>query len=310
MTKTSYRGTCAWCFISYAATAHNITTKHGWREVGAGWTAGGRKVGEYGNVAHTGNCPGMNYPPYELNTAGTEARLVWEKAGIAACDDRLGYLAAKPTLVKVKDVNGEYDRASHKYNYARLGVRLTNGERVEICVNPDARSYEHRSETFDYEKTHTAEVEEATIRRSSYEAGADLCKEMIKKWSLGTLAEYEPRKATVHLASARGRFKGTYCGNRKSIGLVTTDKAAEVTCSRCLRAMDASAADKTKRDNEKATATQLAGWLKTNGPATLRQIREGLGLDTKLANRAVDIAESGSLIKKDYDATPAKYESA
>jgi len=140
-----YRGTCPWCFREFRSSRESCTQRHGWMEVSYGGghaRVGGRRVGSYGNVAHSGDCAGIPYPPYELSPEGTKARLRYEKNCITSCDANLAKLAKRPELF-VERVRKIYDRHSgHRLDVdAPYCVRLRPGDKFTITYDGRAYSY-------------------------------------------------------------------------------------------------------------------------------------------------------------------------
>lgn len=296
------RGTCAWCFKSYATdNAGAITTRHGWREIG------GRKAGEYGRVFHAGDCPGMSYPPYEISAAGTSARLLTELSGIKTCAKELERLATRPALVATKS----YDirLGSYRTTEVAVGVRLLDGEDISIEV-PTAYSYS-RDLDFSYSSAHYSAVHGQEFMKAEYERDAAMCSAKIKAWVLAPLDEYATPKPAVHYRPDPKK-RLPWCGS-KSWGIKISEVADEVTCTRCVRSLASIRAEHAKIEIEKADARRVFEWLKANGGyATAKTLKAALGLDAKALNRALEYCGWRSCLSpgervESNGASPAKY---
>lgn len=307
--KTSYRGTCAWCFASFKSTRDKVSQRHGWQEVGRGGFGGGRRVGEYGNVFHSGDCPGCTYSPYEVSAAGTKARLKVEQAQLAACEKYLAHLATRPPLVTTGRV---YLRVRGKHGYMQTAkfpyqVKLQPGEKLEVQTGEAS----HERESFSYERTLQRRTLETEQEQRQLKHNIEFCEKKIAEWEPREMAEYAPRKQTVHYAARRG----SYCGNQKSYGLATTENREEVTCSRCLKSL---ASDDARADAARETrelGDRIHAYLTENGPATRKQACDALGITTKAFNQAIDRREKWSAkVGEKYigtvyeDRGPNKYE--
>jgi len=300
MSGVAYLGTCPWCFRAFRSTRERCTMRHGWNEVSFGIKGahlGGRRVGEYGNVNHSGDCSGMPFPPYELSPDGTKARLAYELAGVAACEKALATLATRPPLTTERSYS-VYERSRTRFGHTRIdipySVRLLPGDEFTLDLGPNDNGYGSRTEDFSYESSLLAAVHERESLKADFESKAKFCEKKIATWKLTELPEFEARKATVHYRSNPKR--PPWCGS-KSYDISSSENADEVTCTRCLNAMETSRAEDAAIATEKANARRVYDWVKEHnrfghGPTTSKAIKAALGLDTKAFNRAVERASS------------------
>jgi hypothetical protein len=306
MTGIVYLGTCAWCFRVFRSTRERCTQRHGWNEVSYNFTGpvlGGRRAGEYGHVQHSGDCGGMRHPPYELSTAGTEARLVHEKACVAQTVKTLAWLAEKPELI----LNREYSiYVNHRTCSVPYCVRLRPGDAFSIELGDWPRE-------FSYESAWLECVRKIEAEKAYHEKDVAFCAKKIADWKLTELPEFAPRKAVVHYRTDPKR-RTPWCGS-KSYGISISDDADKVTCTRCVKSLESIRAERAAVDVEKADARRVFDWIKEHsghGPATSKIIKAALGLDTRAFNRAVERASHWrSCLGADYvsssNSTPATY---
>jgi len=304
----SYSGTCAWCFDKYQSSGSRITQRHGWREANAkrggghGFLlAGGRRVGEYGNVIHSGSCPGTKYPPYELSTAGTEARLASEKKGLAGCIKTLEELATRPTFIETGKAG--YDRDSWSRTiYAPYQVKVADGD--DFKVSGTSYRFKREDDHYRYEKIHALHVLETECEKRDYEKAIAYCEKKIADWKLKEMTPFKPTAKTVHYRPEPGKGSGmrrypTACGNRKSDTLDSTTVADETTCSRCINALAGRTKAKASKDEVAECAATIKAWLIGRvAPVAAKEIKKALPeLDKRVVTRALNKLEDDGRFK-------------
>lgn len=257
---TTITGTCPACFRATALDGEKIT-RHGWTE------HGGRRVGEYGRAWHTGACFGVGYRPFEVSVEGTVAFLmkVAEPDALAAGRE-VARLETRPRLIFAAPRKNETPKL-----FDRLpGDAACSEEVAGVLVHVPA-----------YDALlATRQSEAAAWETGAKKLAADLRKK-IAEWAPGHLG-----LRPTHVTHYQYR-RGAYCNARLRSG-VTADSSA-VTCTRCLRAMDADAARKAEHEAVDADARALRDALRTVGaPQTKAQIKALLSWDTKRTNRAID----------------------
>jgi hypothetical protein len=120
LAKEAAKRTCPCCFRAMALDSNGRVVRHGWRE------AGGRRVGEYGNTWHVGQCFGVGYEPFEVSCQGTKdfhAALLRTKAEM---EKGLATLEARPAKLS----------GSYKKGWGR------NAEKVSFELEDDGVSLE------------------------------------------------------------------------------------------------------------------------------------------------------------------------
>lgn len=278
MTKATMlekRGTCPACmgeFQLYGTEVKPVVGKHGWREVG------GRRVGVYGLAEHVGECFGVDWAPFELSPEGTWAFL--NQVVYPRCLAHLSYLerlAARCDVFVTDKVDGKDTRV------ALTPTNEAGSKRVEVY-----RLGRYVSETR-YEKVRESKIAETEgAYRQDFSVGQNLCR-LALAWKLQDLKDGSPQGPTVHFKNEGARVP--YCGSR-SYGLSTTEVETDVTCSRCMKAIEADHKADAARAALEADAAALTEHLRSLGkPQTKSQIKKALGWDTKRVNRAVDQAE-------------------
>jgi hypothetical protein len=102
LAKEAAKRTCPCCFRAMAMNMKRggygaadpkkgSIVRHGWQE------AGGRRVGEYGNTWHLGECFGVGYEPYEVSDLGTRKFLEYlETRVLPQEEEALENLKARP----------------------------------------------------------------------------------------------------------------------------------------------------------------------------------------------------------------------
>ena len=91
LAKEAAKRTCPCCFRAMALDNHGKVVRHGWQE------AGGRRVGQYGNAWHVGECFGVGYKPFEVSCDGTKGYLDWLQAVLKDEEEALERLNARPS---------------------------------------------------------------------------------------------------------------------------------------------------------------------------------------------------------------------
>jgi hypothetical protein len=321
---TIYRGTCAWCFRDFSSTNKIMTQRHGWKEVNAADVAagkfmvavGGREVGSYGNVVHMGDCGGMPFPPYELGTDGTKARLAHEKEQLVAWNRKLSKLAERPDFIET----GKVRMGNWRTKDAEYQVKVRDGDDFEVDKGNWSK------DRYKYERIHARYTAAVEMNIRAVEDNIKFCEKMIAKWKLDELKPFEARKATVHLQTVYRNRKGSLCGNTKSYGLTMTEDEAEVTCTRCQKTMDSIAKERAERNGAKDNGRAIYDWLWENhsiagdavatGGVPAKVIKTALGLTQKEFNKAVETLErydakrnGGDFIGQNYD-SPITYYAA
>ncbi|UCC74357.1 MAG: hypothetical protein JSV86_07305, partial [Gemmatimonadota bacterium] len=112
----------------------------------------------------------------------------------------------------------------------------------------------------------------------------------IAAWKPAQLQQAAASKATVHRCypERKGYAYGYIACGRRSY--TTTEVDAEVTCSRCLKALTAAQTERDQRAAEKADGATLVAYLTASGAQTAKAIRAALSWDARRFNRAVQRA--------------------
>ena len=273
---TNATGTCPACFRSMAVEGGKIV-RHGWTEQGQ------RRVGQYGNAWHTGQCFGAGWSPFEVSPAGTVAyvtQAVWPEALAAA--NEIARLAGMPRLVVSIDLPRKWDGRRYVKRAPMLADRLP-GDEAGRLDSGDAEVGTVRVPA--YAHVHAQQLAAATAWSTSVcKLGADLDAK-IAAWRPSQLTA--ARGPVVHLAAARG----THC-DRRNFGALATADRAHVTCSRCLKMLAASDEEARALAAVVEDVATLTAWLrKSAAPATKSEIKKALGWDTKRVNAAIERAE-------------------
>jgi hypothetical protein len=116
----------------------------------------------------------------------------------------------------------------------------------------------------------------------------------------------EAKADTLHLAARRFHSMGNparaACGS-SSIYAKTTEDRSLVTCSRCLRSMEADQKAADEQAAVVALAARVEAYLREHGPSKVSTLRAALGVaDAKTMNRALE----KSAARSDFD-SPAKW---
>lgn len=90
LAKEAAKMTCPCCFRAMALDNNGRVVRHGWQE------QGGRRVGEYGNAWHMGQCFGTGYEPFEVSCQGTKDFHALLKRTEAEMEKGLAALEARP----------------------------------------------------------------------------------------------------------------------------------------------------------------------------------------------------------------------
>jgi hypothetical protein len=274
-------GTCAWCLGGFVVEGKR-PVRHGWKEQG-----GFRRIGQYGNVYHSGGCPGDRYPAYQISCEGTKAHLEVVEREIKQLTEILAELATRPTLTDYGKVSCGHDRRTYQTIYAHYGFRISDGESFTIV--PDSQKPWDKDE-YDYERVWLKHHHHYSSEKRHAEHRAATLREAIKIWEPKEMAPRKPKGPTVHYVT-KG-YKGRdyiWCGSNAYFSAsALTSNPEETTCSRCLRALEKDAAEKAQLQAEKADAKTLAAWLRENGPAPAKKMKAALGWDQKRLNKAKD----------------------
>jgi hypothetical protein len=136
--KEAAKRTCPCCFRKMALTSDGSVTRHGWEE------AGGRRVGQYGNTWHQGQCHGVGFRPWEVSSAGTRSYLalvsdVW----VAQTAANLAKLQARPATITVVYQDGGYGSKTKSVELADDSVALDDhAATYSYSRVPDSYAYE------------------------------------------------------------------------------------------------------------------------------------------------------------------------
>lgn len=257
------KGTCGACFRSMTLTGAGLVMRHGWSEVG-----GTRRVGQYGNVVHTGPCFGVGWAPYEVSpdctTAFVNQVLFPMGVGVQATQARL---ATRPALIYSGKtwLRGEPGFAgsggltrNEWDGYAHWQVRLVDGD-PETCGTkfyyflPEDRETGGKfvPDTYNkipsYEKFLASHVAQAQASWDAVAKDGLYCLKMVREWKPAAVKTVEKKLPLLHAARAAHAWL-PQC--RMSFGRgptfrVTTD-SSKVTCPKCKGYLAAAAVRATK----------------------------------------------------------------
>ena len=232
-TKTTVKGTCGACFKKFALDANGRVLRHGWREVG------GRRVGSYGNVYHTGNCFGCGRLPFEVSPDCTRD-FVAEVLLPMALDtgSRIDALALNPAIkyTGTSDVGWR----EKQEGWGGFEVRVHHGE-------GETRPMRWYNETwFDedcsvripsYARLHDVAMGELTDKREAIALDAGHCLRAIEAWAPAAVSTVEKKAPLVHAIGFSHR-NFSACARRivshSGAGLRVTENADGVTCPKCI----------------------------------------------------------------------------
>jgi hypothetical protein len=277
---TKHRGKCAWCFDEFVVEGEH-PVRHGWREVG------NRRAGQYGNVHHSGNCPGTRFPVFEVSPKGTKARQKAARKALAECEKSLAHLATRPTLYH--EDKYRIGRINYAPIYAEFGFRINDGEELPVTID-FKKPWNIRR--YVYDQILALRTNAIQGDKRFLEGEFETCQKAIDGWTTKPLAEHDPRARTIHFVPTAQQVKwheNTRCSS-KSYAATTEDESA-VTCARCKKQL---AGEKSKREQaeaEKADGAKALEWLKEHGPAKAKDIKAALGWDQKRLGRALKTVE-------------------
>lgn len=242
--KTTTKGTCGACFRLMGVGSDGLVVRHGWRE------SGGRRVGEYGHVFHSGACFGVGRLPFEVSPKCTEdfvAQILTpmgERAHAVVV-----HLETMPDLVyegktfaaNFSDCRGHMALTKSKSaetwdGYFRWCVKLTPGteEQTIKC---------HKEDWFgdvvpSYKKCHRERLEMAQRSEAGIKNDTLHCLDRIAKWVPAQLETQEKKPKVVH-RRRDGGYTMMCQGVFISSGWLgsSTLVNSEVTCSKCLKNM-------------------------------------------------------------------------
>lgn len=242
--KTTTKGTCGACFRLMGVGSDGLVVRHGWRE------SGGRRVGEYGRVYHSGSCFGVGRLPFEVSPKCTEdfVEEVLYPMGVHA-RARVVHLGTMPDLVyedktfaaNFSDMRGHMrltDRKSGEEawdGYFRWCVKITPGtERQTIkCHNEDFGVPVPSYKQLHKERLDMAKRSEDDIRNDALH-----CLSRIAQWKPVALVTQEKKPKVVHRRRDGGytmMCQGVFISSEWTGASTLVN--SEVTCARCLKNM-------------------------------------------------------------------------
>ena len=233
-------GTCGACFKTHALDKNGRVRRHGWREV---W--GTRRVGEYGNVQHSGACFGTGWLPFEASpdcTAAFVERVLFH----AACrlDATLDALATNPPLL-YSGVTYMMRRTMPHEGEWQVTLRLGDEARYNKAWRCGVLVDDTGSAMPSYAAKHATLVTEAQEERDGVAAHALYSLSRVETWAPAEVAvKVTTRKGPLlHAAGYKGIL--ATCG-RRIIGFTGTSTlrmartSNDVTCPKCLAKLSAS----------------------------------------------------------------------
>lgn len=280
-TNTDFLGTCPACFGQHVVRKGGMI-KHGWMEVG------GREVGVYGKAYHTGKCYGVGLLPFEVSCSGTESFLATIVLPMLDdCRKLVAHLQTRPVLmVGVTDYVKD-DRGHIIYNGRRA---MTTTVVHECSPTNEFGAKKNYSGVTRYDSELANALLRAEMDLTRTEAHVEALRDRITTWAPTNLPVYETKAEIVHFVSEQTdpRRPRTFCGS-DSRGLGSTSTKAEVTCTRCLKALATVAAEKAARDAVAADRDAFIAFVKAAGkPVSGKEVRTALGWDIKRWNKASD----------------------
>ncbi len=247
MSTTKTTGTCGACFRGIALDKHDKIARHGWSEQGA------RKVGEYGNVWHTGPCFGAGHLPYEVSPDCTKAFLAEVLFPMALrLSIRLERLATNPDLLfegRNRSTDWRAPESDGRYDVLlRHGDGETQNWYFSAAVGSAVPDY--YSKVPSYATYHDKVVADVQRDFNAVRSDSLFCIDKVETWAPAAAAVVEKKVPLVHAlrANPNTRLHRSECG-RAAVSLYgaqilrSTKNAAEVTCPKCIEAMQKTAAD-------------------------------------------------------------------
>jgi hypothetical protein len=230
-TKKTVKGTCGACFRKMALDANGRVLRHGWREVG------GRRVGSYGNVYHSGPCFGVARLPFEVSPDCTIAFVAEVLLPMAlATGTRIDALAANPPIKYTGCVTVGYGREEREWGAFEVRVQHGEGETRPLRWYGEALHEDSNARIPSYAALHKVAVRELTDKRDAIASDAMHCLRAIETWAPAAVATVEKKGALVHahgshpVLAACGRRLISLSGAR--IHVAKNVEAA--TCPKCL----------------------------------------------------------------------------
>ncbi len=226
-TKTVTKGTCGACFRTMVLNAHGRIVRHGWREVGV------RKVGDYGNVWHSGTCFGSAWHPFETSTDCTNAFLtdVLFPMSLRA-DAAVEWIATNPPLIYAGRTHSRDWRTPKGEGAWEAMVKFGD---AETRANDHADAY-YSSRIPAYAALHENATKERVDHAAGVRADALYCLDRVAKWAPATVAVVARKVKLVHAVNTRAP-RWAACGKslRGSWGTVYLDVGTgdDVTCEKC-----------------------------------------------------------------------------
>lgn len=235
------KGTCGACFRAMRLTKDGLVVRHGWSEFG-----GTRRVGEYGNVAHSGPCFGVGWAPYEVSPECTRAFLtqVLFPMGLNA-NAYLQRLGTRPEfkydgktfLANEAHVRG-IPRDGGWDSYGRWQVLLRDGDPASCLMkwstytNDLYRDTSARIPSYDDHLGNL--VRQAEASWNSIARDSLYCDQMIREWKPAEVKEVEKKVALVHTPSPKRRWTPMCRWSLgRSVNFQLTDDPTKVTCPKC-----------------------------------------------------------------------------
>ena len=237
MNTSPTHGTCGACFKTHALDKGGRVKRHGWREV---W--GTRRVGEYGNVNHSGPCFGTGWLPFEASpdcAAAFVERVLFPTA--VDLDATLDHLATMPELV-YQGITCMMHRTMMHEGTWEVTLRPGDAEGYNLRWRAGVLVADTGSHVPSYAKKHATLVAEAQGQRAGVTAHALYCLDRVATWvpvtTVATADAPSARKAPLlhawghnDILAACGRRIENLRG-RSTLRFAATP--AQVTCPKCL----------------------------------------------------------------------------
>lgn len=236
-TKVTTKGTCGACFKKFALDANGRVLRHGWREVG------GRRVGDYGNVYHSGSCFGCGRLPFEVSPDCTRD-FVAEVLLTMALDNgsRIDALALNPPIKYTGSVTIGYGREEREWGAFEVRVHHGEGETRPLrWYAPMGGDATYLDEDVNvripaYEALHKFAVRDLAQKRDAIALDAGHCLRAIESWAPAAVAAVEKKGPLVHAHGSHPVLAA--CGRRiislSGARIHVAKNADAATCPKCI----------------------------------------------------------------------------
>ena len=236
-TKITTKGTCGACFRKMALDANGRVLRHGWREVG------GRRVGDYGNVYHTGNCFGCGRLPFEVSPDCTRD-FVAEVLLPMALDtgSRIDALALNPAIKYTGTSDVGWREKQEGWGGFEVRVHHGDGETRPMrwyAPMGGAATYldeDRNVRVPSYASLHKVALRELASKRDAIALDAGHCLRAIETWAPAAVATVEKKGPLVHAHDSHPVLAA--CGRRiislSGARIHVAKNADAATCPKCI----------------------------------------------------------------------------